>query len=80
MKTVTRFEDMSQRGRLTLTRQDDGDIIVGIIPDSEKLLQSRNVEFCTHGGGGQSQNTLRALYALMEAIELDNQEYTQQRD
>ena len=82
MKIVERFEDMSPTGRLKLIRQDDGDIIIAIIPDPDNAQRSyvdKQVEFCTHGGGGQSPKTLSALYALMDAIEQDNTEEKQYR-
>lgn len=83
MKVVERYEDMSPRGRLRVFKQDDGDMIVRIIPDPKdentKYLGD-SAEFCTiGGGGGQSPNTLQALRGLMEAIEKDNAEYPQER-
>lgn len=80
MKVVERFEDMSPKGKLKLLKQDDGDIIVCVIPDpgsTDKIFPS--AEFCTYIGGGQSPNVLRALRGLMDAIELDNQETPQHR-
>jgi len=85
---VERFEDMSPRGRLVLHRQDDGDIIVSVMPDDKQCDGKRllspfgvSAEFCTVGsGGGQSPHTRRALTALWEAIELDNKENPQHRE
>jgi len=49
-----RLEDMSQRGRLRLFREDDGDIIVSIVPedDNGRLERSVSVQFCVPGVGG----------------------------
>ncbi len=80
MRACERFEDMSPKGKLKLLQQDDGDIIVVVIPDPDsrdKLFPS--AEFCTHMGGGQSPNVLKALRGLMEAIERDNKETPQHR-
>ncbi len=76
MKTVERFEDMSPRGRLRLTIQPDGDVIVTIVPDpdgGERMGYMKSVEFTTPGGGGGgSERTHRALRALYEAMIEDN--------
>lgn len=78
MRSVERFEDMSPTGKLRLIEQDDGDMIVAIVPDVEesnrngRLPVSLSVEFCTFGGGGQSPRTLDALRDLMTAMVLDN--------
>lgn len=81
IQTVERVEDMSPDGRLKLFREDDGDIIVSIIPPSKKLskesmwLEDMQVQFCSlAGGGGRSRHTREALFTLMEAIEKDNAE------
>jgi hypothetical protein len=79
MKHVERNDDMSPRNRLVVMQQEDGDMIVGIIPGSmeefNRMGFSQSVEFCTIGmGGGRSPRTLEALRALMHAIEEDNQE------
>lgn len=79
---VERFEDMSPRGKLSIMVQDDGDIIVGIIPTSLEASRQfvQTAEFCTIGaGGGQSPNTREALRALIHAIKKDNKEYPQYR-
>lgn len=79
--SVSRFEDMSPRGRLEIKRQPDGDIIVTCWEDpSDHSTFSKShasVEFCT--SGGQSPKVLRALYALMSAIEEENAEDPQKR-
>lgn len=65
-----RLEDMSQRGKLTLVVQSDGDVIVGIQQHHGEMA---DVEFCAPGaGGGGSHRTWQALRALAAAMELDN--------
>lgn len=82
---VQRFEDMSPSGCLRLFRQEDGDIIVCAVPDYDECKRRKlpplgiSVEFCTYGGGGQSQHTHKALLALWESIERDNAEHPQSR-
>lgn len=77
MDFVERIEDMSNRGRLRLIKQVDGDIIIAVQSMEDGLLQNGDsVEFCSaFGGGGKSPNTMKALHALMEAMRLDNIEY-----
>jgi hypothetical protein len=75
VRCVTRAEDMSPDGRLRIWMQDDGDLIVEIVPESAKQEPSASVEFCTVGsGGGRSPHTRRALIELIKAIKLDNAE------
>jgi len=76
MRVVERIEDMSSRGRLRLIQQDDGDIIVAVQSMENGLLQpGDSVEFCAgFGGGGKSPHTMAALFKLMEAMKLDNNE------
>lgn len=75
IKVVERLEDMSRVGRLKLLRQDDGDIIIVCQPQIEGGLISpgESVEFCA--SGGRSPNTRKALYELMQAMELDNEQF-----
>lgn len=77
MKQVTRLEDMSQKGRLFVFQEDDGDLIIGVCEEENGLIQpASKVQFCTSfSGGGQSPNTFRALKELMKAIEKDNIEH-----
>ena len=78
--SVERYEDMSPDGRLRMTRQPDGDVILGIIPPINSGRPMVSLEFCSVGaGGGQSPNTLRALRDLMQAIKEDNEQYPQRR-
>jgi hypothetical protein len=74
-RVIERHEDMSPLGRLRLIIQQDGDILVCLVPDPDDYRRS-DVEFCTVGsGGGKSPHTLRALRALAEAMEQDNREH-----
>ena len=66
---ITRPEDMSPDGTLTLIQQDDGDIIVTIKESGERGFGS-SVEFCN--SGSQSPQTLIALRKLMEAMKEDH--------
>jgi len=75
---VRRTGDHDPDAYIRLTREDDGDIIAEILAkdwhgDSEHSI----VQFCTHQGGGRSPHTLKALAALMVAIEKDNEENKQ---
>lgn len=72
MREAERFEDMSQRGRLRVMQQDDGDMIVTVIEDPHSAMggSMASVEFCT--SGGKSPKTREALFALMLAIGEEN--------
>ena len=72
MQQAERFEDMSQRGRLRIIQQDDGDMIVYVIEDLHSINggPSAGVEFCT--SGGKSPKTREALHSLMIAMAQDN--------
>lgn len=77
--TVERFEDMSPDGRLRVTFQTDGDVVLTIVQSEESRKSNFNpgsvcVEFCTHAGGGKSKRTLLALRNLAKAISDDNRE------
>lgn len=74
-KEVSRTEDMSPDGQLTLIQQDDGDIIVSIRSAKRCGIQTwADVEFCIPGmGGGASPETHRALRDLMAAMRADNE-------
>lgn len=79
MKVAERFEDMSPLGRLRVFWDDDGDVIVAIVPDPNES-DPNSVEFCIPGsGGGQSTHTHRALIELVKAMERDNDEKEQWR-
>lgn len=67
---VVRKEDMSANGRLSLLREEDGDICGAIIEDDGS---STDIQFCVPGtGGGRSPKTLAALHQLALAMLEDN--------
>jgi hypothetical protein len=69
-KVIERLEDMSQRGRLRVLIQSDGDVIVSAIQNDGRMA---DVEFCTPmSGGGGSRKTWEALHALAVAMQEDN--------
>jgi hypothetical protein len=70
-----RFEDMSPRGRLRVLREQDGDVIVCVIPDPQAHpgQPMLSVEFCTSGGG--SPRTHAALLNLLDAMAQDNEDH-----
>lgn len=61
-----RGEDMSPKGRLILTAQEDGDMCVLVVDESG---ESAGVEFCA--SGGKSPHTLQALRDLSHAMKRD---------
>lgn len=73
-KQVMRLEDMSPRGALSVLKQEDGDIIVSIIPDPNCKSMWPSAEFCSSGGG--SPRTKAALFALYDAMLADNLDKT----
>ena len=79
---VERYEDMSPSGRLRLHEQDDGDVIIEIVPDPHDAKHyTKSVEFCMpYTGGGKSFHTHKALLELKRAIERDNTDRPQHRD
>jgi hypothetical protein len=69
---VSRPEDMSPSGGMTLMLQADGDVIVAV-HDGE--ANESCVEYCTPmSGGGRSRHTLRALKLLALAMARDNED------
>ncbi len=76
LERAERLEDMSAKGRLRLWREDDGDVIVEVLPEEDGLVgNGASVQFCIPGtGGGRSPKTHAALLALMEAMAEDNRE------
>ncbi len=48
----SRYEDMSPDGRLDVLVQEDGDVIVQIVPESKSQKPPVSVEFCIYSGGG----------------------------
>lgn len=71
--TVKRIGDMSPCDSLTLTMEEDEDIIVCV--EDHHGFSDSSVQFCH--GTGKSPNTMKALRNLMLAIEKDNKEHKQ---
>jgi hypothetical protein len=69
-RTVTRLEDMSPDGSMSLHRQEDGDFIVTVRESGEKGFGS-SVEFCM--SGTRSPRTVTALGELMKAMREDRE-------
>jgi hypothetical protein len=79
VERASRYEDMSPTGKLTLFRQEDGDVIVEVITEHHGFERAC-VEFCTPmTGGGSSEHTHKALCELMVAMERDENERKQHR-
>lgn len=75
---IERPEDMSQRGKLRLLIQRDGDVIIAVQDDSGHML---DIEFCTPGtGGGRSPETWKALHILANAMRADNGDLSDQAE
>ena len=70
---IERPEDMSPDGRLSLFRDEEGDIHVRVIPTKERVNDfAPSVEFVAHCQ--RSPRTVAALVELLEAMRLDNEE------
>lgn len=68
---------MSPKNWLSITIQDDGDIIVGMFMEENMHSDGTafpQVEFCTISAGGRSPRTREVLKELFDAIHLDNEE------
>lgn len=71
-RQTERIGDMGEGLKLQLFREDDGDIIVSVLPEKHKVAMDGGVQFCTpFSGGGRSQHTHAALVQLMVAMEKD---------
>lgn len=69
---VERVGDMGEGLKLQLLKEDDGDIIVSVIPKDHKF--GDGVQFCTPGsGGGKSPKTWNALLDLFKAMQEEEQ-------
>jgi hypothetical protein len=66
-KAIARLCDMREGKALQLFVEDDGDVIVSVIP--EDGIYARGVQFCV--SGSQSRRTVRALHELFEAMAED---------
>ena len=70
MNVAVRYEDMSEFGKLLVSKEDDGDVIISVV-DSKGFRAT--AQFCSIGaGGGQSPSVLNALRNLFDAIKADN--------
>jgi len=73
--SYVRMGDMDCTAALNVYMQDDGDLVVWVGAPYYPNSEFKEVEFCTVGsGGGRSEHTRKALIALIEAIEKDNEE------
>lgn len=72
-----RYEDMSRLGCIHLTKRDNGDMILRIVPDPHTRNRQNWVGFCAQSG---SPEVMAALRGLMVAIASDNQTNPQTRD
>jgi hypothetical protein len=74
-RAYVRMGDMDCAAALNVYMQDDGDLVVWVGAPYYPNSDFKEVEFCTVGaGGGRSEYTRKALMALIEAIEKDNEE------
>lgn len=76
---ITRLEDMSPMGRMSVLMQGDADVVVQVVSGDQygDVRAVAGVEFCVPGtGGGGSPRTHKALVELARAMELDNQDRT----
>lgn len=70
---IERPEDMSEDGRLSVFRDNEGDIHIRVIPPLDRSDDyAPSVEFVCHCQ--RSPRTVAALNALLEAMRLDNEE------
>ena len=69
--TIERSGDMGQGNKLTLLKDNEGDIHVSVMPIGHKFSMT-NVEFCN--SGSKSHRTLMALHALFKAMQDDEKE------
>lgn len=76
MRIVKRLGDMGEGTKLELLQEDDGDIIVYVIPETH-CIPAHQIQFCTLSGGGRSHKTWMALCELIKAINEDNEEAPQ---
>jgi hypothetical protein len=72
---VERICDMRDGFKLQLMKEDDGDIIVSILPVDHRMT-TKAVQICM--SGTQSPRTGKALHALFEAMQQDSIDCPQQ--
>jgi hypothetical protein len=75
-REIKRICDMREGKALELFKEDDGDIIVAVVP--AKGGYSKGVQFCS--SGTQSPRTHHALCELMKAMEADEAEIPHNED
>lgn len=68
---IERSGDMGQGNKLTLMKDNEGNIHVSVMPIGHKFSMT-NIEFCN--SGSKSHRTLMALHALFNAMEEDEKE------
>lgn len=72
-KAIARICDMREGKALQLFVEDDGDVIVSVIP--ENGLYAKGAQFCV--SGTQSGRTVNALHELFEAMKEDEKHLPQ---
>ncbi|WP_372986984.1 hypothetical protein [Marinobacter sp.] len=72
-KAIARICDMRDGKALQLFVEDDGDVIVSVIPEGG--IYSKGVQFCM--SGSQSRRTVMALHELFEAMQEDEKDLPQ---
>lgn len=80
MSIYSRVGDMGEGLKLQILKEDDGDLIVSIFPESHRgPVTGQYVQFCTPmSGGGKSPRTWNALFDLWCAMREDEAESAQQ--
>ncbi|WP_412535947.1 hypothetical protein [Marinobacter sp. MIT932201] len=68
-KAIARICDMREGKALQLFVEDDGDVIVSVIPEGG--IYAKGVQFCA--SGTQSRRTVQALHELFEAMAEDEE-------
>lgn len=69
MSEVRTLGDMGEGTKLSLFKQDDGDIIVSVIPPGKRFAE-HSVEFCT--SGGKHPEVWQALFRLWQAMKAES--------
>lgn len=74
-REIARKCDMGSNMKLKLLIEEDGDVIVTMLPKDHRV-SFESVEFCT--SGTQSPNTVAALHNLYKAMEQDEADRPQE--
>lgn len=72
-KVIARLCDMREGKALQLFVEDDGDVIVSVIPEGG--VYAKGAQFCV--SGTQSRRTVNALHELFAAMEEDEKSIPQ---